>query len=87
MQPITSGPEATMSEDLTPGKRIKEVRKELGITQVRFAETLGVTRVVVNRWESGKQEPSETILKFVDLIATLKPGRDWVRLHAPKATG
>jgi DNA-binding transcriptional regulator YiaG len=87
MQPITSRPETTMSEELTPGKRIKEVRKELGITQDQFAETLGVTRVVVNRWESGKQEPSETIVKFVDLIATLKPGRDWVRLHAPKATG
>ena len=76
-----------MSEDLTPGIRIKQVRKELGITQDQFAETLGVTREVINRWESGKQEPSETIVKFVDLIATLKPGRDWVRLHAPKATG
>ena len=76
-----------MSEELTPGKRIKEARKELGITQDQFAETLGVTREVVNRWESGKQEPSETIVKFVDLIATLKPGRDWVRLHVPKATG
>ncbi len=76
-----------MSEELTPGERIKEVRKELGITQVHFAETVGVTPAIVNRWESGKQEPSETIVKFVDLIATLKPGRDWVRLHVPKATG
>jgi len=73
--------------DLTPGKRIKEVRNELGITQVQFAKTLGVTPAIVVRWETGKQEPSETIVKFVDLIATLKPGRDWVRLHAPKATG
>ena len=36
------------------GKRIKEMRKAKGFTVPQFAELLGVDRVSVHRFESGK---------------------------------
>jgi len=69
-----------MSEQ-TPGERIKEVRESLGLNQREFAKMLGVAYTIQNRWERNKQEPSETIVRFVELIATLKPGADWLKLY------
>ena len=71
----------------TAGQRIRQVRQDLGLTQVQFAEMIGVTRVIVTRWETDQAVPSKTIVKFVELIATLKPGRDWIKLNAPLASG
>ena len=39
-------------------ERIKEVRKNNGISQERLAETLGVSRQCVTKWESGRCYPS-----------------------------
>ena len=33
---------------------IKTLRKELGLTQVQFAELLGTTQITVSAWENGK---------------------------------
>lgn len=76
-----------MSEEQTAGQLIRQVRQDLGLTQAQFAEMIGVTRVIVTRWETGQAAPSKTIVKFVELIATLKPGRDWIKLNAPLASG
>jgi DNA-binding transcriptional regulator YiaG len=35
------------------GERIKEIREELGLSQVDFAEALEVTQRMVSRWEQG----------------------------------
>jgi|TARA_R100000664_G_scaffold1990_1_gene5111 transcriptional regulator with XRE-family HTH domain len=70
-----------MSEQ-TPGERIKEVRESLGLSQRTFASMIGVTAIAQNRWERNKAEPSETIIRFVELIATLKPGADWLKLYS-----
>lgn len=43
-------------------KRIKELRKLMGLTQERFAAQLGVTVSTVNRWENGKGKPSPLAL-------------------------
>lgn len=40
-----------------PG-RIKRLRAELGLTQVRLAELMGVSFASVNRWENGQSRPS-----------------------------
>ncbi|MBM3313795.1 helix-turn-helix domain-containing protein, partial [candidate division WOR-3 bacterium] len=42
-------------------ERILRLRKRLGLTQVAFAELLGVSFVTVNRWENGKSEPSDRL--------------------------
>lgn len=38
--------------------RIKALRADLGLTQVRLAELLGVSFASVNRWENGQSRPS-----------------------------
>ncbi len=40
------------------GAKIKEYRKELGLTQQKLAETLGVRQNTVCLWEQGKRSPS-----------------------------
>jgi putative transcriptional regulator len=38
---------------------IKEVRKQLGLSQEGLARELGVSFATVNRWENGKTAPSK----------------------------
>lgn len=42
-------------------KIVKEIRKKLIITQVELAEHLGVSFSSINRWETGKHEPTTKI--------------------------
>lgn len=42
---------------LTIGRRIRERRYELGLTQVQLAEQVGVHQVTVSGWECGTQTP------------------------------
>lgn len=39
-------------------QRVVSLRKELGLSQVQFAELLAVTQGTVSRWESGAKLPS-----------------------------
>ncbi|MGL4606206.1 MAG: helix-turn-helix domain-containing protein [Eubacteriaceae bacterium] len=43
--------------------KFKQLRKELGFSQVALAETLGVTQTAVSQWETGKSNPDIEILK------------------------
>ncbi|RLB89200.1 MAG: transcriptional regulator [Deltaproteobacteria bacterium] len=38
---------------------VKEVRRQLGISQEDLARELGVSFATVNRWENGKSHPSK----------------------------
>lgn len=38
--------------------RIKKLRTELGLTQMKLAQLIGVAYVSVNRWENGQSKPS-----------------------------
>ena len=38
--------------------QIRQLRKELDLTQQQFAERLGVSFVTLNRWENGQSKPS-----------------------------
>ncbi len=40
------------------GDIIKEVRKELGITQEKLAHELDISFSTINRWENGHTSPS-----------------------------
>lgn len=40
------------------GKMIKTLREKMTLSQIEFAEVLGVSFASVNRWETGKHEPT-----------------------------
>ena len=53
----------------TMGERIKQLRKEIGMTQTALAETLGVTKGTVSTWETNSRVPSfETLVKMSDVF-------------------
>ncbi len=58
--PVTSSPSIPML--------VKETRKRLGLTQLQFAQTLGVSFQSVNRWERGKTKPLPIILKQIEVM-------------------
>jgi DNA-binding transcriptional regulator YiaG len=45
---------------------VKEIQKRLGLTQVQFAQALGVSFQSVNRWERGKTKPLPIVLKHIE---------------------
>jgi transcriptional regulator with XRE-family HTH domain len=46
-------------------QRIKELRKEAGLTQVELAKIIGCNQSMIARWEKGECEPTATaILKL-----------------------
>jgi len=49
-----------MSTEL--GVRLKAARANIGVTQAELAEMLGVSRSYVNDAESGRREPSFTMI-------------------------
>jgi DNA-binding XRE family transcriptional regulator len=52
-------------------KIVKEIRKKLIITQVELAELLSVSFSSINRWETGKHEPTTKIKrKLVEICKT-----------------
>ncbi len=54
---------------MTTGEKIAEERKKLSYTQIQLAETLGVTRQAVSRWESDVAFPeTDTLIKMSKLF-------------------
>lgn len=49
-------------------KLVKELREKLIVTQVELSDILGVSFASINRWETGKHEPTtKTKRKIVKL--------------------
>lgn len=60
--------EATKIERELVGQRIKQVRKQCGLTIIEFGKALNVTNVTVCRWENGQRIPNVfTILKIAKM--------------------
>ena len=53
---------------MTMGERIKQLRKENGMTQTALAETLGVTKGTVSTWETNSRTPG---LETLDAMCSL----------------
>ena len=54
---------------MTLGERIKQLRKENGMTQVDMAQKLGVTKGTVSTWETNSRVPSfETLNQMCDMF-------------------
>ncbi len=47
------------------GQRIQDLRKDYKITQVKFAEKIGVSVRTLHRWETGERLPTIDILKNI----------------------
>lgn len=60
------------------GTKIAQKRKDLGITQIEFAESLAVTRQTVSRWEAGTVMPD--IDKIADIASLLGVSCDYLLL-------
>ena len=56
-----------MSDDLN-GVQIKELRKNLGLTQEEFAHAVAVTFSTVNRWENGHAKPSKLARRAIEQL-------------------
>ncbi len=55
-----------LTESPSTALLVKETRKRLGLTQLQFAKTLGVSFQSVNRWERGRTKPLPIILKQIE---------------------
>jgi DNA-binding transcriptional regulator YiaG len=53
---------------------IKVLRNELGLTQAKFAELLGVTPVAISRWESGRVKPTNSNVKHMQMLMSKRKG-------------
>lgn len=47
---------------------VKGIRKELGLTQVEFAQKIGVDEVTVSRWERNERRPSRLARRNIDRL-------------------
>ena len=52
----------------TPGQRIRALRERLGLSQIAFANVLGVSNVTVNRWEHNHALPQPALLARIEQI-------------------
>lgn len=72
------------------GKIIKDLRKEIGCTQNKLADILGITQDSVSLWENGKRIPDTQYIiamaKFFDVSADYLLGlnNEYQNLQIPK---
>ena len=57
-----------MNSKMTP-ERIKETRKELGLSQEGLARELGISAATVNRWERGRNQPGQMAMQLLERLA------------------
>ena len=50
---------------MTYAEAIKKLRNKMLLTQMEFAEYLGVSFASINRWETGKHEPTIKIKRKI----------------------
>ena len=50
------------------GKKLKDLRKQSGMTQKQLADKLGITKSVVSYYELSERTPSPDVLKNLALI-------------------
>lgn len=53
-------------------ERVKDVRRQLGLSQEELAHALGVSFATVNRWENGKTKPSKLARRQLDQLCKEK---------------
>ena len=56
-----------VSDPLEIAALVRETRHRLGLTQLQFAQKLGVSFQSVNRWENGRTQPLPIVLKQIEV--------------------
>lgn len=51
--------------------RIRKIRTDAGLSQLRFAQTLSISRSAICKLESGENKPSEQTLAIIQNIFSL----------------
>ena len=59
------------------GQRIKKIRNELKLSQLDFAENLGIDRSHVSKLEKGISEPSDMLIRYI--ANYYEVNLDWLR--------
>ncbi len=75
-----------LTESLSTAVLVKETRKRLGLTQLQFAQVLGVSFQSVNRWERGNTKPLSLAIKQIELQLRQmgEGGQDLLMKHFPQ---
>lgn len=58
-------------------ERIKDIRKELRLTQQQFADRLGVARNNIAGYETGKRSPSDAVISLICRVFNIN--ESWLR--------
>ena len=58
-------------------ERVRAIRKELGMTQAKFGESLGVSNDVVKNLEYGRVAPTDLIINMI--CARFNVNEQWLR--------
>lgn len=53
------------TDNFLSGEQIKAIRQKHGLSQQEFGSRLGVTHAHISKIESGKENPSETLLRLI----------------------
>lgn len=61
-----------MRKEAMTTAQIKNVRESLNLTQVEFADRLGVSQATVSLWETGARRPTGSALKMIEVVAQEK---------------
>ena len=64
---------------------VKEIRKQLGLSQEDLARELGVSFATVNRWENGQVRPSKLAKAQLNAFCTRMAGEGKLRLSGSLA--
>lgn len=59
------------------GERIKELRKDLGLTQQEFADKLNIKRNAITNYEVQRNDPSDVVLSLI--CKTWNVNLDWLK--------
>lgn len=55
------------------GKKIKSLRQKLGLTQIQFAAKIGVSKVSIINWETGRRKPMPMAYnRLIELMSETK---------------
>ena len=67
---------------MTPlGERIKELRSFLGLTQQQFADSLGIKRNTIAKYETGRGDPIDAVVSLI--CKTYNVNENWLRNGEP----
>ena len=60
------------------GRRLRQARKKLGLTQEAFAQSLGMPQQQLSKYETGQCQPGTLWASKIARALDLQPGDIWV---------